>query len=142
MDAFNVILLAVDKSVQSDAAVLAAADLARLSKGTVELLHVRERDVVVGKSGGSWDLETEEETEALLAKEAQVLRDAGVPVNPQVVRARHEDTARAIVDTADKVGADVIVMGTRGLSAFGAFMLGSTAYKVLHASSRPVLVIP
>jgi nucleotide-binding universal stress UspA family protein len=142
MGAFKVILLAVDKSAQSDAAVTAACDLARLGGGTVELLHVQEREVVVGKLGGAWDLETKEEAEAFLAKEAQLLRDAGVTVNPQVLRARHEETAHAIVDTADNVAADVIVMGTRGLSAFGALMLGSTAYKVLHASKRPVLVVP
>lgn len=142
MGAFNVILLAVDKSKQSDAAVEAARDLAGLSGGTVELLHVQEREVVVGKLGGSWDLETQEEAEAFLDKETQILRDAGVTVNPQVLRARHEETAHAIVDTADRVGADVIVMGTRGLSAIGALMVGSTAYKVLHASKRPVLVVP
>lgn len=142
MSAFKVVLLAVDKSVQSDAALKVACDLARVSGGTVELLHVRERDVVVGKCGGSWDLETQEEAEAFLAKEAQTLRDAGVNANPHVLRARLEETAHAIVDTADKLAADVIVMGTRGLSPFGAFMLGSTAYKVLHASTRPVLVVP
>lgn len=142
MGAFDVILLAVDKSAQSDVAVPVARDLARLSKGTVELLHVREREVVIGKMGGAWDLETEEEAEALLAKETTVLREAGVTVVPLVVRARVEETAQAIVDTAENVAADVIVMGTRGLSAFGVLTLGSTAYKVLHASKRPVLVVP
>ena len=142
MGSFNVILLAVDKSKESDAAVTVARDLAKLSGGTVELVHVREREVVIGKMGGAWDLETEEEAEALLAKEAAVLRAAGVTVAPRVVRARTEETAQAIVDTAEALAADVIVMGTRGLSTFGVLTLGSTAYKVLHASKRPVLVVP
>lgn len=142
MGSFDAILLAVDKSKESDAAVTVARDLAKLSGGTVELVHVREREVVIGKVSGAWDLETEEEAEALLAKEAAVLRDAGVTVAPRVVRARVEETAQAIVDTAETLAADVIVMGTRGLSAFGVLTLGSTAYKVLHASKRPVLVVP
>lgn len=142
MGAFSVILLAVDKSEQSDAAVAVAGDLAALSHGTVELVHVREREVVVGKMGGSWELETQEEADALLAKETAMLREAGATVVPHVVRARQEETAQAIVDSADSVAADVIVMGTRGISAFGVLTLGSTAYKVLHASKRPVLVVP
>lgn len=142
MGAFDVILLAVDKSEQSDAAVLIARELAQLGKGRVQLLHVRERDVVHGKCGGAWDLETQEEAEALLAKEADVLRAGDVVVTPQVVRAAHEHTAEVIVNAADKAEADVIVMGTRGLSVFGALMLGSTAYKVLHSTKRPVLVVP
>lgn len=142
MAAFKVILLAVDKSEQSDAAVEVARDLAKLGGGSVHLLHVRERDVVHGKCGGAWDMETQEEAESLLTKEAEVLRAADVTVTPQVVRAPHESTAQVIVDVAESTGADVIVMGTRGLSAFGALMLGSTAYKVLHSTKRPVLVIP
>lgn len=142
MGAFKVILLAVDKSEQSDAAVSAARDLATLGGGSVHLLHVRERDVVRGKCGGAWDLETQEEAEALLAREADALRSAGVTVTLHVVRAPHENTAQVIVDVAETTAADVIVMGTRGLSAFGALMLGSTAYKVLHSTKRPVLVVP
>ncbi len=142
MGQFAVILLAVDQSAPSDSAVLAACDLASPSGAKVHLLHVREREVVVGKGGGVWDVETEEEAESLLAKEAALLRDAGITVTPQVVPARHADTARVIVYSATAVGADIIVMGTRGRSALGALVLGSTAYKVLHTSQRPVLVVP
>lgn len=142
MPAYQVILVAVDQSEQSDRAVLAARDLAQLSGGVVHVLHVRGREVVQGKFGASFELETAEEVESLLEKEIGVLRSAGVKVTAQVVHGRPEDTARAIVDGASARSADVIVMGSRGHSVFGALVVGSTTYKVLHAASRPVLVVP
>jgi nucleotide-binding universal stress UspA family protein len=142
MGSFEVVLLAVDKSEQSDRAVEVARDLARLSGGAVHLLHVLEREVVVGRGGGAFDLETEEDVEALVSKELSVLRDGGVEVKVDVRRGRLDETYRAILQVADDISADVIVMGSRGLTAFGALMLGSHTYKVLHASTRPVLVVP
>jgi nucleotide-binding universal stress UspA family protein len=142
VSSFEVVLLAVDKSEQSDRAVEVARDLARLSGGVVHLLHVLEREVVVARGGGAFDLETEEDVEALVSKELSVLREAGVEVEVDIRRGRLDVTYRAILQVADDISADVIVMGSRGLTAFGALMLGSHTYRVLHASTRPVLVVP
>ena len=142
MSTFNVILCPVDQSEHSDRAVRYAGDLASLGGGVVHLLHVREREVVHSKFSGSFELETNDEVESLLAKEIGALRSADVKVTAQVLRGRVEDTARAIVDVAGEISADVIVMGTRGLTAFGALMLGSTTYKVLHSATCPVVVVP
>lgn len=142
MTKFGNILLAVDLSEQSDRAVEVAADLAALSGGTVHLLHLREIDVIVGKSGGAFELETDEDVGSLVKKETDALSARGVSVTVDVRRAHRSDTARTIVDVADEIDADVLVMGSRGESAFTALMLGSTTYKVLHATHRPVLVTP
>jgi len=141
MSPFSVILVPVDRSEPSDNAVEAARSLATLSGGTVYLLHVRAREVVRAKFGASFELESAEEAQALLAKELGVLGAAAVKVTARVLRAPVEETARAIVETGDEVGADIIVMGSRGLSALGALVLGSTTYKVLHTAKRPVLVV-
>jgi nucleotide-binding universal stress UspA family protein len=140
--AFNVILLAVDQSGPSDRAVEAARDLALLSGGTVHLLHMREIEVIVGKSGGSFELETDADVEALVAKETAVLRSSNIKMTVDVRRVHKADVASAIVDLADRIDADIIVMGSRGESPFTALMLGSTTYKVLHATRRPVLITP
>lgn len=47
-----------------------------------------------------------------------------------------------IVAYADQVDAELIVMGTTGHSRLGSVVLGSTTERVLHKSSRPVIVVP
>lgn len=49
--------------------------------------------------------------------------------------------AEAIVEVASVRDADLIVVGSRGLSRLRA-ALGSVSYDVLHRADRPVLVVP
>ena len=49
--------------------------------------------------------------------------------------------AESIVQQSRKSGADLILLATRGLGAAGSPLLGSTAVKVLHLSTVPVLVV-
>lgn len=51
-------------------------------------------------------------------------------------------TARVILDTAEEVDADLIVMGTHTHNALGELLLGSAANKVMHNSKKPVLLVP
>lgn len=142
MTAFGTIMVAVDKSDQSHRAVVVARDLALATGATVHLVHIREHEVVVGKSGGSFERETDEEAASLLESELAVLREGGADVVADVRRGRLDETARAILHVADEISADVLVIGLRGPSAFSSLMLGGTAYKILHAAKRPVLAVP
>lgn len=143
MTQFDPILLAVDKSSPSDRAVLVARDLATISGGTVHLVHVREVDVATGgKVPGTYERETDQDVESLVDKELSTLRAEDVKVVVEVRWARDADAARAIVDVADEIGAGVVVMGSRGQSPLAALVVGSTAYKVLHAARRPVMIVP
>jgi nucleotide-binding universal stress UspA family protein len=47
--------------------------------------------------------------------------------------------ARAILQLADDVGADLIALGTRGAGAIGRMLVGSVADKVARGASIPVL---
>ncbi|PIE25080.1 MAG: universal stress protein [Neptuniibacter caesariensis] len=49
---------------------------------------------------------------------------------------------RVIVDAADEIDADVIVMGSRPHKGLGQILMGSTATKVMQNSKRPVLIVP
>jgi nucleotide-binding universal stress UspA family protein len=49
---------------------------------------------------------------------------------------------QTILDTADDVDAELIVIGTRGRTAVQSALLGSVSNAVVHHSARPVLVIP
>jgi nucleotide-binding universal stress UspA family protein len=50
--------------------------------------------------------------------------------------------AATILDTAKSAGADLIVMGTHGLTGFERFILGSVTEKVLRKATCPVLTVP
>jgi nucleotide-binding universal stress UspA family protein len=50
--------------------------------------------------------------------------------------------ADALIDVAEQRGASMIVIGTRGESPVVGAILGSTAYKLLHRTTVPVLVVP
>jgi nucleotide-binding universal stress UspA family protein len=52
----------------------------------------------------------------------------------------HGEPAAAIVNTAASVGADVIVVGNRGVDASGHYVLGSIPEAVLHGARCDVLV--
>ena len=49
--------------------------------------------------------------------------------------------AQQILDQATKHRADLIVMGTRGLTDFGALVLGSVSHKVIHLATCPCLTV-
>lgn len=46
-----------------------------------------------------------------------------------------------LLEEADRLGASLLVMGAEGQSALRPFLLGSTAERLLHKSSRPSLVV-
>ena len=50
--------------------------------------------------------------------------------------------SETILDQAAEVGADMIVLGNRGLNNVKAILLGSVSRAVLHDADRPVLVVP
>lgn len=50
--------------------------------------------------------------------------------------------AEAILETAESIDADLIVMGTHGRSGWRRALLGSLAANVVHHTDRPVLCIP
>jgi len=51
------------------------------------------------------------------------------------------DTAEALLDKADDVGATLLVIGSRHRTRVGKLLLGSTVQRVLLESSIPVLVV-
>ena len=135
---FKKIFLAVDGSESSDRAAKLAADLAKSSDGEVVVFHAREREFA-GRAGVV-DLETTTETRELVDETVRSLKDADVNARGDVRNALIGTVARAIVDIAAAEGADVIVMGTRGLSDWSGLFLGSVTHRVIHAAEVPVLV--
>jgi len=86
------------------------------------------------------DLEPKLEEKARETAEqgAQLARDAGFDAEART--ARGSPAWLAIVEMAETVDAEAIVIGARGLSGLKSVLLGSTSNAVLHHTKRPVLV--
>ena len=70
------------------------------------------------------------------ARERLVLRQVHVSTRDAI-----GEPAAMIVETADELGADLIVVGTRNGNALERLVLGSTSTKVLHHAHCDVLVV-
>lgn len=54
---------------------------------------------------------------------------------------RNGDIAEVVIDTAEELDIDLIVMGRRGMSISARSLLGSVSNKVLNYANRSVLVV-
>lgn len=70
---------------------------------------------------------------------AEELGKAGVRAETRVEEGR---PVEVLLQVANDIGADLIVVGSHGEGAVSAAFMGSTALKLLHHSELPVLVVP
>ncbi len=131
------ILLAANGSEYSARAVRMAAEVAGRFGAEIIVFHAYEH--AMGRGGG-YDVETLAEADALIDRVVRELKDVGLSARGQVRSCFYGHTAREIVGQARDEGADLIVMGSRGLSDVAGLLLGSVAHKVLQLADVPVLV--
>ncbi|HWM41964.1 MAG TPA: universal stress protein [Burkholderiales bacterium] len=135
------ILVAVDGSKPSLKAVQLLIDHSDWysAKPEVELVTVH---LPVPKVGSVPKAQLEryyqEEGTAMLAPAKRKLDAAGIPYQERVLIG---PVAETLVKHAKDKRCDLIYIGTRGMSALGAALIGSTATKVLHISDTPVLLV-
>jgi nucleotide-binding universal stress UspA family protein len=130
------ILLAVDDPDYSQKAVATAAALAAASDGEIVVLHVRELERSPGPP-----LETRTEATQLVSHTVERLLDEGVSAWGELGSAPRSEIADEIVRAASGIGADLIVLGSRGLSGLNALLLGSVARKALRRAPCPVVIV-
>jgi len=80
----------------------------------------------------------EREGEALLERARKLLLKMGVESTPVLVRG---DAATEIIAYTDKEDVDLIVAGSRGLSQFQGWLMGSVSRKLVHYSNCSVLIV-
>ena len=146
------VLLGYDGSADAKAAIDRAGVLLKSSPALV--LSVWEPFIGVMTRAGlgmtygalAWDADevdaASERSAAALAEEgADLARQAGLDAQPRTA-ARNGGVADAILEVADEVDAEAIVLGTRGLTGMKSLLLGSVSHAVLQHADRPVVVVP
>ena len=77
--------------------------------------------------------------EKVLEEAVERIGQSGVAVEPILV---DDNAYLGLMSVAEQHDAGMIVVGTHGESLFSAVLLGSTAYRLVHTSTTPVLVVP
>ncbi len=139
------ILVPTDGSEMSTRALQAAASLARLTGGRLEVLSVKEpfpysaiSEMQPVPPQEFFDAQ-ERTAQARVAAALEAARAHGVAAEGATVEALHP--WEAILDHAKAKGCDLVVMASHGRRGLNALLLGSETQKVLTHSTRPVLVI-
>jgi len=137
------ILVPIDFSDSASNIIEWAAYLARESKSKLVLFHAYHLPVEFQQLEGAYlppDFwaNVKSEAEASLARHETELRESGHSVESVV---REGYAATAIVDEANELGADLIVIGTHGLSGLKHMLLGSVAERVVQKAPCPVLTV-
>ena len=137
------ILVPIDFSDSARNIIEWAAYLARESKSKLVLFHAYHLPVEFQQLEGAYlppDFwaNVKSEAQASLARHETELRESGHSVESVV---REGYAATAIVDEANELGADLIVIGTHGLSGLKHMLLGSVAERVVQKAPCPVLTV-
>jgi nucleotide-binding universal stress UspA family protein len=136
------ILIAVDGSPASNEAVAIGVELAAEQGADVTLVHVAPildvAPVMAFPIAAAAPHIVSAEDRAPLDRAVIYAGEHGVIADTELLRG---DPVDEIVALADSLGADLIVVGSRGHGAFTNALLGSVSHGVLHESKRPVLVV-
>ena len=85
-----------------------------------------------------WMVNPREDVESTLKDGAEKVESAGVETE---TFSREGDPADAILDVAEEKGADLIVVGNKGMTGAKRFLLGSVPNKVSHHAPCSVMII-
>lgn len=144
------LLVPLDGHPDHEQGLAVAADLARICDGSLYLIMVIPTP---GKLTGGWtatrrlmpgataqflDMQAEE-AERYLARHTKTLRQQGVTTSSKVFRG---DPAPAILEAADRLSADLIVLGTHGTTGMEAFMEGTLIPRLSARGGIPLLLVP
>ena len=146
---FDVIVVGTDGSETATAAVSKAIEVAAASDATLHIVHAH-RLVSAAQLGQAatvgapmFDLTAvnrgiEEDSRQVCAHAATQAEAAGVKYE---THQRPGDAADALIEVAEDVGADLVVVGNRGMTGVRRFVLGSVPNKVSHHCPCSLLIV-
>ncbi|MBN3751870.1 universal stress protein [Paraburkholderia sp. Tr-20389] len=144
---YKKILVAVDGSHTSKLAVQEAAKMASLTSGTVHAVYVVDTSPMFNYAGYFdpvvlTDALRNDGRVALEDAEA-VCRQSGVASASELIETEqlNDDVAHTLQRCAERIGAELVVLGTHGRRGMKRIVLGSVAERFLRMSKCPVLLV-
>ena len=139
-------MVGTDGSETAAKAVDAAVELAGLSGSALDIVSAYEpvsgqrlrEEARQMPPDMQWMINRRADVDATLHHAAERARDAGIGAQ---VYAREGDPADAILDVAEERGADLIVIGNKGMTGAKRFLLGSVPNKISHHAPCAVMII-
>lgn len=139
------LLIATDGSELAQKAVTQGLALAKELKATVTAVTVTEPLMSMYAGEGAIALPIEDlesaakaSAEAILARVSSAAKQSDVPC--EIVHVKEQHPAEGIVETAQAIKCDLIVMASHGRRGLAKLFLGSQATRVLSLSQIPVLI--
>jgi len=143
---FTRIVVGTDGSETAAEAVRQAVDLAKLSGATLSIVSAYEPVSRRRLEGEQQDLPADvqheigprEDVNLVLDAASAAARKEGLDVQIHPVEA---DPADAILNVAEETGADLIVVGNKGMTGARRFLLGSVPNNVSHHAPCSVIIV-
>lgn len=134
------ILIATDGSELAQKGVDHGLQLARDLGSAVKVISVADTyPLQSAATRDSWNEAQKNHADAAFNAARAAADRLGVKID--VVFASDHSPAEAIVDTAKKLGCDLVVMASHGRRGVSRLLLGSQTAEVVHSSTIPVLVV-
>jgi nucleotide-binding universal stress UspA family protein len=146
---YQVIVVGTDGSETAGVAVKHATMLAKLSGATLHIVHahhlVSSTHAAIGATSGMPTVDAGNlnagiaaDSEAVCDHAATEAKRAGVKFE---THSRSGDAAASLTSVAGEVGADLLVVGNRGMSGMKRLVLGSVPNKVSHHCPCSLLIV-
>ena len=140
------ILVPVDGSAISLSAVKSAAQIAKGFGGKLTLISLVTEDPFSDADFyypspimKEYFVEAFANAEKALKQAQGIAAENGITADTQVVKGNVSE--ESIIETAEKLKIDLIVMGSHGRKGFQKFLMGSFAQNVLKGTKLPVLIV-
>lgn len=143
------ILICYDRSAGAKRAIEAAAELCPGRRAIV--LHVWSPATIVAAPYNPItpppvpvynDSEVREAATRVAEEGAELASAGGLVAQCEIAEAASAGIWHAILEVAHEQDAALIVLGSRGISAFESLLLGSVSHGVAQHAHRPVLIVP
>ena len=133
---FQKVVVGADASDTASEAVRQAIELVKLTGGELHVVSAYRPQHLSSSGSADQDLATGDVAESVLADHASRARAANVTVH---THARSGAAAEAICDLAEEIGADLIIVGNKGMAGVRR-VLGSVPNTVAHRAPCSVLI--